>query len=116
MHDKNNALKEILLLELKDVADDLNSLILICDERHEKGEISNYVCSENKAFLQNEIQGIRGFVSDLKKVDTTKYNTTDEMITALKVTLRSRIKTQGIAPALFELIERKIEKVVNYIA
>jgi hypothetical protein len=115
MQNAKRAFREILMIELDDLQEDVNHLIGLCSERHIKEEITNYVHLENKAFFQNEMLGIKGYREDVRRFDPDLPENTDEMAAALKRLLSDRVRQHDIAPALIPLVERKIDKVLRYL-
>lgn len=115
MQNAKRAFREILLVELDDLLEDVHQLIHLCSERHRKEEITHYVHLENTAFFHNEVLGIKGYREDVRTFDPEGPQNTDQMADALKKLLSDRVMHHGIAPALIPLVERKIDKVLSYL-
>lgn len=115
MKNAKRVFKEIMLLELDDLREDITDLIQVCADRHRKDEITSYVHKENTAFFHNEMLGIKGFLEDVEAFDITLPENIHEMAMALKALLLHRVTQHDLAPALIPLVERKIEKVMNYV-
>ncbi len=115
MKNAKRAFRDILLLELDDLGEDIHDLIDVCAERHRNDEITNYVHKENTAFFHNEMLGIKGFYEDVKTFDIDIPMTVQDMASALKILLEQRVTNHDLAPALIPLVERKIEKVLSYV-
>ncbi len=115
MINAKGAFKEIMLVELHDLIEDIRQLILVCAERRRREEITNYVHMENTALFNNHLLGVKGFYGDVKDYDIDKPQTTVEMASDLKSLLEDRVKRHDLAPALIPLVVRKIDKVFSYV-
>lgn len=109
------AFKEILLVELDDLDEDIKVLIKQSESDYSNDAISNYVCMENLAVLQNELFGVEGFREEIASLDILKYASLTEMIDDIKNRLSERIKEKGLVPSIKVLVDRKIEKVKIYV-
>lgn len=106
---------KILRIELEDLNEDIKLLVKECKEKHSTQKISEYVFQENLAVLQNELSGIEDFYKDLSKVNQENYKNLDEFVDYLKKTLKNKIREKGLVHSIYHLVERKINKVANYI-
>ena len=112
---KREAFLKILCIELEDLDDDIQALILECEDKHCNEEISNYVFLENLAVLRNELFGVESFLVDVKSIKPEDYENIDLLIEDLMKKLEARIHEKGIAHSIVNLINRKMEKVKKYI-
>lgn len=112
---KREVFIKILLLELEDLEEDINLLIKECEDRHCKSEISEYVFLENLAILKNEMFGVESFANDVKNIDALSFKNVDELLEALKEIIGNRIREKGLAKSVQILVERKMNKVAQYV-
>lgn len=112
---KREAFIKILILELEDLEEDIDLLIKECEDRHCKNEISEYVFLENLATLKNEMFGVEGFLDEVKNIDPLSYDELKDLADDLNNKIKKRIKEKGLARSVQILVERKIEKVINYL-
>lgn len=115
MINAKGAFKEIMLVELQDLMEDIRQLILVLAERRRREEITPYVHMENAALFNNHLLGLKGFTGDVQEFDIQLPRTTEDMASALKILLEHRVKGHDLAPALIPLVERKIDKVFSYV-
>lgn len=106
------AFKQILIIELDDLDEDIKTLI---EQSKANNDISNYVCMENIAVLQNELFGVEGLREEIKDLNTSNYKTLDDLINEIKERVNLRIREKGLVPSIKLLIDRKIEKVKKYV-
>lgn len=114
MRHKRENFKKILIIELEDLDEDIQMLIQEANDKAQKGEISNYVFSENIAVLKNELFGVEGYLEDIRKLDIEKYESLDIMIEGCKSILQKRVSERGLARSIIVLVDRKINKVKTY--
>jgi len=112
----NKIFQEIFLIELNDLDEDINALIEQSKYKFTHEEISNYVCLENLAVLQNELFGVEGYIDEVKRIDPESYDSIDDMIKSLHEILQKRIEEKGIVHSILLLVERKLDKVKKYIS
>lgn len=115
MQKKKEMFLEILILELDDLNEDIKVLIKECEEKYFHEEISNYVFMENLAVLNNELFGVTGFKQDVKDVNPGDFEELDDLKDFLMDKLEKRINEKGIAYSINILVERKMNKVINYV-
>ena len=107
---------KILLLELEDLITDVNALLKYYELQKEAGAITNYVLRENSALLKNEILGIRSALETVRDIDTSRYESLEQMTREVETTLRKKIQASDFPNALYVLLKRKIAKVGQYLA
>jgi hypothetical protein len=70
---------------------------------------------ENLSILKSEILGVDNFDQILEGCDPEEYETLDELRLYLTETLRYKIKSHGLVEAINIYIDRKMEKVAQYV-
>ena len=106
---------QILAIELDDLAEDIEALAERAHERVETLGLSERVLRENQAVFDNELIGIDDFRRLIDGTDPSAFSSLDAMMEALRDTLRRRIHTCGLAPAIYGFIDRKMCKVESYV-
>ena len=106
----------ILRLELDDLHEDIEALIRQTTKERESGNLTNYVFLENLALFKNELLGVDAFGKILEQTDPHAFATLDEMVDHLKTTFRARVKACGLAEVIELYVERKLVKVMQYVA
>lgn len=115
MRHLNKIFYEIFLIELNDLDEDIKALIEQSKYKYSHEEISNYVCMENLAVLQNELFGVEGYIEDVKKTNPESYETMDDIMKYLHELLEKRIQEKCIVHSILLLVERKMNKVKKYV-
>ncbi len=113
---KNKHFLEILAVELEDLREDVEALIAECQRHNQQGTLTEHVFLGNLSLFKNEVLGVGIFESALKKINPDSFADLDSLIAALKDHFRRLIEAQSLAPVLYQLVERKIEKVAGYVA
>ena len=106
---------KIMKIELEDLKEDLIMMIKCCEERKAKGELTDHVYLANNALFQNELVGINDFVLILNNIDIEIFQDLDTLIASLKSQFKEQIKRLGLAEAVNVCIQRKMEKVKQYV-
>ena len=107
---------QILRLELEDLETDIKKLIAECEKSRESREWSTNVFMENLAIFNNELLGVNIFENFLTSLDIEKFTTLDEMVEFILKEFQKKVKELGLVPAINRLIERKLQKVADYVS
>ncbi len=105
----------LLELEIESLHDELEIIVRTLDERLANHEITEYVRRENQAVLRNELLGLEDFVRTRFGVSERAGATLDEMSSEVKSYLRRRLTEREYVPALYELVSRRVDKIVAYL-
>ena len=105
----------ILTIELESLEEELEILVQTLDQRLRDHEITDYVRNENYTVLRNEILGLRDFVKSGCSVDSDEITTVDEAVALAKEVVRLRLEERGYVPALYGLIEHRVDKIAIYL-
>ena len=116
MHKVNEKYLAILRVELEDLQEDIEELIAQITQEREEGGLTNYVFMENLALFRNELLGVDAFGRILDQLDPGAFATLDELVEHLKNTFRAKVKDAGLAKAIEVYVERKLEKVRQYVS
>ncbi len=115
MLDHKSKFIEILKIELLDLEQDIKQIIDEYTDKHDHEVISNYVFQENLALGQRELFGIDGFTQDVHGFNLEAVDSVESLVSALKELLSRRVTSNGLPKAIELLVNRKIDKVVQYI-
>jgi hypothetical protein len=115
MHDKIRAFHAIFQLELEDLNYDIDDCIQKLEIDHAADRISNYVYRENRALMENELDGLRQLASFVSSMDLSGIQTTDHLARSFEEKSNTICTTGGHAKSLCVLVKRKIDKVKGYV-
>jgi hypothetical protein len=115
MKDVKGHFIKILRIELDDLKEDIEQLISECREKMEHPKLNEYVYLENLAVLKNELLGLGHFSRILDSMDVAGFADLDATIEAVKQAFSDEIERCGLAPAAVLLVDRKIEKVRQFV-
>jgi hypothetical protein len=104
-----------LRAEMEDSVDGLTHLSERLRERFEKGEITNYVFSENSALLSREISAIRSLIPVLDTIAGADYPDVHALARNVEETLHRKAEELEDPEAVSRIITRKIQKILMYI-
>jgi hypothetical protein len=107
--------EKLLIIELESLEEELELLVLTLDKRLADHEITDYVRNENCAVLRNEILGLRNFLhGGCFESEADNLTSIDDAAECAKRAVRSRLQERGYVPALYPLVERRIDKIASY--
>ena len=106
----------ILKLELEDLHEDIETVIQQTTKERESGSLTNNVFMENLALFKNELLGVDAFGRILDELDLGAFTSLEEMVDYLKTDFRAKVKAVGLAEVIDLLVERKLDKVMQYVA
>jgi len=115
MQERVEKFLRILRVELEDLEEDINTLAGLTDKRHQDRAITEYVHMENISLLKQEFAGIKRIVDELDKVELMEEETFPDFLARLKQRCRETIHNSAYPDAVFIFVERKIDKVAEYI-
>jgi hypothetical protein len=101
--------------EMEDSYGDVLYLSGVNENRFKTNEITNYVYSENKAFLDREASGLKKLIAYIGSINAEAYGGVEEMALAVDTLLKKRTEEQDNPEAVYGIISRKIKKVLTYI-
>jgi len=107
---------KLLTIELESLEEELEILVQTLDQRLRDHEITDYVRNENYVVLRNEILGLRDFVKSGCSIDSDEVRTVDEAAALAKEVVRLRLEERGYVPALYRLIEHRVDKIAVYLS
>jgi len=85
-----------------------------CHEQ--KHEITNYVLQENSSLIQAEIAALRSLFKFLDTFSPEGYESLEALAEGVLAKFKELIKKKEYPQALYFLIERRVQKVVKYLA
>jgi hypothetical protein len=105
----------IFQLEIEDLEEDIQYLIQKGDDRKKNGSLTNYVFLENQAILKNEIHALEYLKKLVRNTDYDNFRSIEGLIQYLREEFRKVVDNHGYAEAILIFIDRKMEKVKNYV-
>ena len=106
---------KLLAIELESLEGELEILVQTLEQRLKDHEITTYVRNENYAVLRNEILGLRDFLKLGFSFDSEEISTADEVAALAKEVVRNRLEERGYEPAVYRLIEHRVDKIALYL-
>jgi len=112
----------LLQLEVESLHDEIEIILSSLDRRLADHEITDYVRNENCAILRNELLGLEDFLHSTFMVDEATLDeasvqgaSVQEVAEQVRGYLRRRLAERDYVPALYGLIDRRIDKIVAYL-
>lgn len=106
---------KILRIEMEDLENDIALLEDVTERRNQEHEITDYVLMENMALLKKELGCVHTLLQDLDAFPLEQYDSLEETAQGVKGFFREETKKHGFPPAVYQLVDRKIEKVARYV-
>ena len=116
MKEKYAKFMQILKVELEDLEEDINTLVDLTEERRLQRQISEYVGLENISLLRQEFAGIKDVLENIKRLDMIENESFPDFVERLKTRIREVIVSSSYPDAVYIFIDRRIQKVVEYIS
>ncbi|WP_319561175.1 hypothetical protein [Marispirochaeta sp.] len=116
MQERVGKFLRILKVELEDLEEDINTLAGLTDKRRQDRAITEYVHMENISLLKQEFAGIKKIVDELDNVELVEQETFTDFIARLKQRTQEIIHNSAYPDAVYLFVERKIDKVADYIS
>lgn len=105
----------LLQLEIESMHDEIELIMKTLDERLAKHEITEFVRNENCAVLRNELLGLEDFLRTEFSFGERSDISLGELVKEVRAYLRRRLSEREYVPALYELVSRRIDKIVAYL-
>lgn len=105
---------KVLNIELEHVERHLQLMVDGYREKQVQREVTEHVCNENIAVLENEVCGLRRFAAIVDRLDPDDYGSIEEVISGIRERFRSAVESSGLAEATYVFANRKITKVARY--
>ncbi len=115
MADPNAKFLKVLKAELEDLIEDIGLVQRRSGERHQRGEITEYVFKENEALFRLEAEAVRELLSIIDAIDLSLYTNLDSLVEAVETRVREALRDRAEPEAIFAFVRRKIAKVRAYI-
>ncbi len=107
--------RRLLAIEIEGLEEELRLWIKRLDHRLENAEITEYVRLENSALLRSELMGLEFLLNGCTDISLDDDESVDELTQDIKKHFRQRLQERGYPPALYLLVEQKIDKVGEYL-
>jgi hypothetical protein len=104
----------LLRIELEELEQDIRDLLELWQRRKDSHEITNYVYLENKGLLLNEVSCVKELLDSIASVDTSRYDSVDQMIFDVDAMIAKRIRDCAFPEVLHSLVKRRLEKIRQY--
>ncbi|MFW5684611.1 MAG: hypothetical protein ACOC1I_07150 [Spirochaetota bacterium] len=104
----------LLEIEIESLHDEVELVLQSLDHRLAHHEITDYVRNENAAILRNELLGLEDFLRSLGREQPDNLML-DEIVTEVRSYVQRRLIERDYVPALYELVNRRIDRVVDYL-
>jgi len=114
MNRKVHAFIVMYTLELERLKVRLADRITRYREDYDAGSISKYVFKENRALLENEINGLDVFIDGIHKRDMTQFSDLGALRDTLNALNEKLCAEEGIARPTAMLAKRKADRIVSY--
>lgn len=111
----NKKYVQILRLELEDLEIDIQKLIEHCEQTSKTSTLRANVFLENLALFNNELLAVDIFEKMLDKIDVDKFETLDDLVQHIKSGFEQKVNALGLARAITRMVNRKLEKVADYV-
>jgi hypothetical protein len=105
----------LLRLEIESLHDEIEIILHSLDTRLANHEITEYVRSGNGAILRRELLDLDDILCAELDLEDKEHATVDEIVEASRSCLRQRMKERDYVPALYDLVDRRIEKIAAYL-
>ncbi|QQO08225.1 hypothetical protein [Breznakiella homolactica] len=105
----------MICAEVEDSLEDVEFVSAEIERRFRNNEVTNYVYSENEALLAREASGLKKLIAFLQSVSPDDYESAADIAAFFEETLRNKVKELDNHQAVYEIIDRKIKKVLKYI-
>ena len=104
----------LLEVEIESLHDEIELILCSLDERLAKHEITEYVRNENYAVLRNELLGLDDCLR--ARIEERADATLEEIAEEVKSCLHQRLIDHEYVPALYALVNRRIDKITAYLS
>ncbi len=100
-------------VEIESLHDEIEIILSSLDERLAKHEITDYVRNENYAVLRNELLGLEDCLR--ARFEERADASLDDIAEEVRRCVRQRLIDHEYVPAVYGLINRRIDKIVAYL-
>lgn len=115
MPEKIRLFSRILIAELEDLADDIDTWGKYLDERHKEDKISEYVFLQNSATLKRELDDTRTILKDIAADSTEGCADLDGARNHYLAIVAKAAARCEFRKAVTDLVTKKIEKAYSYV-
>lgn len=115
MPEKIRLFARILMAELEDLADDIDTWGKYLDERHKEDKISEYVFLQNSATLKRELDDTRTILKDIAEDSTEGCADLDGARSHYLAIVAEAAARCEFRKAVTDLVTKKIEKAYSYV-
>lgn len=115
MPEKIRLFAKILIAELEDLADDINTWEKYLDARHKEDKISEYVFLQNSATLKRELDETRAILKDIAEDSTEGYADLEAARKHYVAVVTEAAARYEFGKAVIDLVTKKIDRVYAYL-
>lgn len=114
MPEKLKLFTKILIAELEDLEDDLQTWGQYLEEKHKSDKISEYVFLENNALLRRELFGLKTMVQAIGHKHPTNLPDIESIKEYYLALVKREAEKYEFQAAILAFATKKIEKVYDY--
>lgn len=115
MYSKLQKFVKILKIEVDDIIRDLKFLNDVTAERLKAHEITTYVGLENMGLIHHEIAGFEYVEREMESFEVGDSVSLQNIQERVEKLIRDAVEKSDLPEAVFQLLERKIAKVRQYL-
>ena len=105
----------LLSMELEDMREDIDALIRNCENRKDRGEITEYVFQENITVYQSLLSGVECMDHAIKQVDLDADGDLNDLTEHLCQQCHARLLEHGLSRGLERALRRKVGKIARFL-
>ncbi|MDR0402662.1 MAG: hypothetical protein LBH35_03630 [Treponema sp.] len=114
MSDKIGLFLAMLREEIEESLDGVRYLADSYERKFKNGEITNYVYSENEAFLAQETAGLRRFLAFIASI-SPDVKTPEDIVILIGDVIKKKMKDYEDPEAVYRIVNKKLEKTLRYL-
>lgn len=103
-----NSYLDALKAELREVIEEIRTMIEVCRTREECGEITNYVRWQNTALFIREIEGLSTLLKELYTTNPHRFRTHGEMVQYINAMFERSIIKYDFPRAIHHVVKSKL--------
>jgi hypothetical protein len=102
-----------LKVELADLDSEIQKKMSACEWERDRGEITNYVCLENRCVLKNELTAIDRCFGVLADITPGSFGEVTDLIHDIRSRFSACIKRCGLYEAILPDFDLRVKKVIR---
>jgi hypothetical protein len=114
MSDQVSLFLTMLKEEIEESLDNIQYLVDSYERKFKNEEITNYVYSENEAFLAQEMTGLRRFLAFIASI-SPDVKTPEDIAILIGDVIKKKMKDYEDPEAVYRIVNKKLEKTLRYL-